>query len=228
MHSIARPASTTIQMVEPSVELYGNCAAEKFARVSDDISDVELVDLVVRKYPGAFRRFYQRHSQLVYACIRKRANAADVDDVFQAFFERLVAKEFRALQMWQRGTSLPIYLAKVVRNFVVDFYRSKKFREEAVGGPAEIEAFLDPQEETLSLKGHLKELRRLGIQAWAVLDKRDRVMLCDRLHRDRTNDEIAGRLQLTPGALRTALSRAQARLLNELKTLAPEFFPDSV
>jgi len=51
-----------------------------------------------------------------------------------------------------KGTSLPIYLAKVVRNFVVDFYRAKKSREEAVGGAAEIEALLDPQEETLSSK----------------------------------------------------------------------------
>jgi RNA polymerase sigma factor (sigma-70 family) len=194
----------------------------------NDISDVELVDLVVRGYPGAFRRFYQRHSQLIYGCIRKRANAADVDDVFQAFFERLVAKEYRPLQLWQRGTSLPVYLAKVVRNFVVDYYRAKRSREEAVGGAAEIEAHLAPQEETVSLKVHLKELRRLGIQAWAALDKRDRAMLCDRFHRDRTNDEIAERFQLSPGASRTALSRAQARLLNELKTLAPEFFPDSV
>ena len=196
--------------------------------MSDDISDVELVDLVVRGYPGAFRRFYQRHSQLIYSCIRKRANAADVDDVFQAFFERLMAKEFRPLQLWQRGTALPIYLAKVVRNFVIDFYRAKRSREEAVGGAAEIEAYMDPQEETLSLQGHLKELRHLGIQAWAALDKRDRAMICDRFHRDRTNDEIAGRFQLTPGAVRTALSRAQARLLSRLKTLAPEFFPDSV
>jgi RNA polymerase sigma factor (sigma-70 family) len=195
---------------------------------NDDISDAELVDLVVRGHPGAFRRFYQRHSQLIYGCIRKRANAADVDDVFQAFFERLTAKDYRPLRLWQRGTSLPIYLAKVVRNFVVDFYRAKKSREEAVGGAAEIEAFLDPQEETLTLKAYLTELRRLGIRAWAALDKRDRAMVCDRFHRDLTNEEMAERFQLTPGALRTALSRAQARLLSGLKALAPEFFPDSV
>jgi len=195
---------------------------------NDDISDVELVDLVVRGQPGAFRRFYRRHGRLIYGVIRKRANAADVDDVFQAFFERLTAREYRPLQLWQRGTSLPVYLAKVVRNFVVDFYRAKKSREEAVGGAAEIEVFLDPQEETLTLKGYLTELRRLGIQAWAALDKRDRAMVCDRFHRDRTNEEMAARFQLTPGALRTALSRAQARLLSGLKALAPEFFPDSV
>jgi len=195
---------------------------------NDDISDIELVDLVVRGHPGAFRRFYQRHSQLIYGCIRKRANAVDVDDVFQAFFERLTAKDYRPLRLWQRGTSLPVYLAKVVRNFVVDFYRAKKSREDAIGGAAEIDALLDPQDETISLKGHLNELRRLGIEAWAELDRRDRAMVCDRFHKDRTNDEMAERFQLTPGALRTALSRAQARLLAGLRTLAPEFFPDSV
>ena len=163
---------------------------------NDDISDIELV---VRGHPGAFRRFYQRHSQLIYGCLRKRANAADVDDVFQAFFERLTAKDYRPLRLWQRGTSLPVYLAKVVRNFVVDFYRAKKSREEAIGGAAEIEAFLDPQEETITLKGHLNELRRLGIRAWAGLDKRDRAMVCDRFHRDCTNDEMAERFQLTSG-----------------------------
>ena len=195
---------------------------------NDDISDVELVDQVVRGHPGAFRRFYPRHSQLIYGCVRKRANPADVDDVFQAFFERLAAKNDRPLQMWQGGTSLPVYLAKVVRNFVVDFYRAKRSREEAIGGSAEFDALLDPQDETLSLKGHLNELRRLGIKAWAALDKRDRAVVCDRFHRDCTNEEMAERFQVTPGALRTALSRAQARLLKGLKLLAPEFFPDSV
>ena len=195
---------------------------------SDEISDVELVDRVVRGDPGAFRQFYERHGRLIYACIRRRANAADVDDVFQAFFERLMAKEFRPLHLWQRGTALPVYLAKVVRNFVIDFYRARRSREEPIGGAAEIEALLDPQEETLSLQSHLNELRRLGIRAWAALDKRDRAMICDRFHRDRGNDEIAARFQLAPGAVRTALSRAQARLLSRLKALAPEFFPDSV
>ena len=101
--------------------------------VGENISDVELVDRVIRGYPGAFRHFYQRLGQLIYACIRKRANAADIDDVFQAFFERLTANEYRPLQLWQRRTSLPIYLAKVVRNFGVDFYRAKRFREEPIG-----------------------------------------------------------------------------------------------
>ena len=102
-------------------------------------SDIELVDNVLRLAPGAVEAFYRRHSQLIYHCIRSRADRQDVDDIFQAFFERLMKRDYRVLQLWQRGTSLPVYLAKVVRNFVIDFHRARRRREEAVGGTAELE-----------------------------------------------------------------------------------------
>ena len=102
-------------------------------------SDIELVDNVLRLAPGAVEAFYRRHSQLIYHCIRSRADRQDVDDIFQAFFERLMKRDYRVLRLWQRGTSLPVYLSKVVRNFVIDFHRGRRRREEAVGGTAELE-----------------------------------------------------------------------------------------
>jgi hypothetical protein len=69
-------------------------------------------------------------------------------------------------------------------------------------------------------------VRRIGIRAWALLEARDRRLVCDRLHRDLDNDVMALRLELSAGALRTALSRAQSRFLAEVRRLAPEFFPD--
>ena len=60
-------------------------------------SDIELVDAVLRAAPGAVEAFYRRHSQLIYHCIRARADRQDVDDIFQAFFERLMALWHRAL-----------------------------------------------------------------------------------------------------------------------------------
>jgi RNA polymerase sigma factor (sigma-70 family) len=189
-------------------------------------SDIELVDNVLRAAPGAVEAFYRRHSQLIYHCIRSRADRQDVDDIFQAFFERLMNRNYRVLQLWQRGSSLPMYLAKVVRNFVIDFHRARRRREEAVGGTAELEPLSGSEGETISAASHLRELRRVGIRAWAVLEPRDRKLICDRLHRDLDNDAIAQRLQLSAGTLRTAMSRAQARHLGEVRRLAPEFFPD--
>ena len=56
-----------------------------------------------------------------------------------------MARDWRVLQLWQRGTSLPMYLAKVVRNFTIDFHRARRRREEPVGGSAELEPFAAPQ-----------------------------------------------------------------------------------
>jgi RNA polymerase sigma factor (sigma-70 family) len=193
-----------------------------------ELSDIELVDNVLQGTPAAVEAFYRRHSQLIYHCIRSRADRQDVDDIFQAFFERLVKREYRVLQLWQRGTSLPMYLSKVVRNFVIDFHRAKRLREEAVGGTAELEPLSESQAETITTSSHLKELRHIGIRAWGVLEPRDRRLICDRLHRDLDNDAIARRLQLAAGTLRTAMSRAQSRYLAEVRRRAPEFFPDQV
>jgi len=190
------------------------------------LSDIELVDAVLRGAPGAVEAFYRRHSRLIYHCIRARADRQDVDDIFQAFFERLIKREYRVLQLWQRGTSLPMYLAKVVRNFVIDFHRGRRLREVAVGGTMELEPLSGAEAEPMTAASHLKELRQVGIRAWAILEPRDRKLICDRLHRDLDNDAIARRLQLSTGALRTAMSRAQSRYMLQVRRLAPEYFPE--
>ncbi len=191
----------------------------------NDLSDIELVDRLLRGVPGTFDLFYRRYERLIYHCIGTRADVADVPDLFQSFFERLVERDYHILKLWQRGTSLPIYLSKVIRNFVIDFHRTKRWRETPVGGLLELETHEKEGEETLTTAVVLKELRRVGLQAWAKLDGRDRFLMCGKLHRELTNEAMAERLNLTGGALRTALSRAQVRLLAGLKTLAPEYFP---
>ena len=190
----------------------------------NDYSDIELVDRLLRGVPGAFDLFYRRHERLIYHCISTRADAADVTDLFQSFFERLVERDYHVLKLWQRGASLPIYLSTVVRNFVIDFHRKKRWRENLVGGLSELEAHESEGEETLTTTLVLKDLRRIGLQAWAKLDGRDRFLMCSKLHRELSNEAMADRLKLTEGALRTALSRAQVRLLAGVKTLAPEYF----
>jgi RNA polymerase sigma factor (sigma-70 family) len=198
------------------------------SRDDNDLSDIELVDLLLRGERGAFDLFYQRHGRVIFHCIRARANAVDVPDLFQSFFEKLLDRDSHILKLWQRGTSLPIYLSKVIRNFVVDSHRGKRWREEAVGGLSDLDLVGSPAEETITTAILLKELRRIGLQAWAKLDGRDRFLMCGKLHREMSNELMAQRLGLTDGALRTALSRAQVRLLAGLKALAPEYFPIEV
>ena len=65
----------------------------------NDFSDIELVDRLLRGAPGAFDLFYRRHERLIYHCIRTRADAADVADLFQSFFERLVERDYHVLKL---------------------------------------------------------------------------------------------------------------------------------
>lgn len=200
-------------------------AQSPISTTSDEFSDLELVDRLLRGAPGAFELFYKRHERLIFHCIRARADAADVPDLFQSFFERLVARDYHILKLWQRGTSLPIYLSRVIRNFVIDFQRKKRWREQPVGGLSELERHDEGEKETVTAAIVLKELRKVGLQAWSELDTRDRFLMCGKLHRELSNEVMAERLKLTEGALRTALSRAQGRLLAGLKMKAPEYFP---
>jgi RNA polymerase sigma factor (sigma-70 family) len=197
---------------------------------SEGVSDIEIVDLLLRGAPGAFDLFYHRYQRLIYHCIRARADAADADDIFQSFFEHLMERDYRVLRLWQRGSSLTIYLSTVIRNFAADFRRKKhrqERRETPEGGLLDLETCEPVAEERLTTAIVLKELRRVALQAWATLDGRDRLLVCWKFHRDLTNEAMAERLNppLTSGALRTALSRAQGRFLASLKTLAPEYFP---
>jgi RNA polymerase sigma factor (sigma-70 family) len=201
------------------------CTPSLACNDGSDFSDIELVDRLLRGVPGAFDLFYRRHERLIYHCIRARADPADVADLFQSFFERLVDRDYHVLRLWQRGTSLPIYLSTVVRNFVIDFHRKKRWRENLVGGLSELEAHESEGEETLTTALVLKDLRRVGLKAWAKLDGRDKFLMCSKFHRELSNKAMADRLKLTEGALRTALSRAQVRLLAGVKRLAPEYFP---
>ena len=194
----------------------------------NELSDIELVDRLVRGERGAFDLFYRRHERLIYHCIRARSGAADVADLFQSFFERLIERDYHVLKLWQRGTSLPIYLSKVVRNFVIDFHRARRWREELVGGLQELEPLGPAGDETVTTTLLMKELRRKGLEAWAKLDPRDRILICGKFSRETSNEEMAARLGMSIGALRTALSRAQARLLAGLKNLVPEYFPSKV
>jgi RNA polymerase sigma factor (sigma-70 family) len=204
-----------------------SAAAPSLANAPDP-SDVELVNAVIEGKPGAFDRFYTRHHRLIFHCIQARAGADDANDLFQSFFERLVERDFHILKVWQRSASLPVYLSRVIRNFVIDFHRARRKKEESVGGLTELDAFGEAENETITTSLLLRELRTIGIQVWAKLESRDRVLLCGKLHRDLSNEELADRFKLSAGTLRTALSRAQARLLDGLRMRAPEYFPAKV
>lgn len=192
--------------------------------MSSDFSDIELIDRLLRGEPGAFEGFYKRYNRLIYHCIRRRAHAPDVDDIFQRFFEFLVKTDYRALRLWQRRSKLSLYLSIVVKNFVVSALRKKPRRETPEGGLSDLERYEPAEEETLTTAIILRQLRGVGLQAWAKLAWRDKRLICWKFHRGVTNEVMAERLNLTNGAQRKALFDAVKKWLIILERLAPEYF----
>jgi DNA-directed RNA polymerase specialized sigma24 family protein len=117
-------------------------------REGRDLSDIEIVDRLLRGEPRAFESFYQRYDRLIYHCTREQADEANVSDISQSSFERLVKSDYRVLRLWHQRSSLPIYLSKVIGNFVIDFHREKPRQEPAVGGQSELEIH-EPKEALL-------------------------------------------------------------------------------
>ena len=194
------------------------------------VSDIEMVNRLVSGAPGAFDLFYGRYSRLIYHCIRRRIhNQPDVEDIAQDFFARLQETRFRALDMWQRGSPLPNYLSRVVRNFVIDFQRSR--RRQDLGESAWIEESMNVPEQTdpgayAALEA--RALRKSGIRAWAKLSlPRDKRLICNKYHRELPSEVLAARESLNRNALAQALFNAQRRFMTQLRDLAPEFFPES-
>ncbi len=202
---------------------------DMLASVPEATSDTEMVNRLVSGAPGAFDLFYGRYSRLIYHCICRRIHDHhDVEDIAQEFFARLQATRFRALDMWQRGSPLPNYLSRVVRNFVIDFQRSR--RRQDLGESAWIEESTNAEQTAQGAYAALeaRALRKSGIRAWARLSlPRDKRLICNKYHRELPSEVLATRESLNKNALAQALFNAQRRFLAQLRDLAPEFFPES-
>lgn len=197
-------------------------------------SDIELVERVITGKTGAFEAFYRRYSRLIQATVRKRLGPhyprADSDDLVSDFFVKCADDQFRFLRMWQRGSSLGIYLAVSVRNFVSD-YKRKSFRADTFKEDPNLADWVKDRFWTPSPADgrEVYELRRVMTRACRqIKQSRSRILLRLKLLKQLPNDAIAYKVQMTEGAARTAISRAKSDLLTELRRLVPEYFPDVV
>lgn len=203
--------------------------------VAAELSDIELVDLVIAGQAGAFDAFYHRFKNLISASVRRRLSGTfaspNVEDVVYEFFLRLLEDEYRILKGWQRGSSLATYLFVVVRNHASDYIR-RHAKAGELRQYVDLEEWFDPGalwSETPAHSLGIQQLRRAVAHACQhIKQPRSRLLLRLKLIKQLPNDEIAERVQMSDGATRTAISRAKSDLIAELKRVAPEYFPESV
>jgi RNA polymerase sigma factor (sigma-70 family) len=164
----------------------------------EELSDEELMRLYQDAREDAFNILYQRHSGLVYGYLRKRLPSAQAaNDVFQAAFLKL----HRSKNQFNSSFSFLPWLFTVVRTSLLDWQKNQNHM-----GP-----MLSLNEDTASAT----QTDQVTLPDLSALPGRQRTAVKLRYTDDLSFEEIAKRLNTTPGNARQIVSRA----LRSLKSL---------
>jgi RNA polymerase sigma factor (sigma-70 family) len=172
----------------------------------DDASDGHLVALCRVGDPEAWRALVDRYAGLVNAILRGgfRFGAHDAEDAFQEVFTRLYLK----LSTVREHEAVSGWIAQVTRNVAVDWLR-RNGREVASSDEIDEAAFEEPLqavEEALVVRA---AMGRLATHQQEILDRF--------FARDESYRTIGDALGIPPGTVASRISRALARLREELE-----------
>jgi len=181
-----------------------------------EILDSDLLRLIQKDDEIAFRVFYERYWERLYAHVYAALQDDDeAKDIVQDIF----------IQVWNNRATLYVentfepYLFKSAKNQVFSLYRNKKFK-------------LDKEEELIERLGRLEETddrlmeKELNTIIDAELDKMPvYVRLCYQLSRKEGKSirEIAEKLSLSEQTVKNYISESLRRLRIELKNHSIEY-----
>lgn len=169
-------------------------------RKLDELSDEELMALYQQGEELAFGRLYARYADRVYGYLRKRLQEPQAaNDVFQAAF----LKFHRSKDQFNSSFMFAPWLFAVVRTSLVDWQRDRRNTRQDI--ELNEESFAAPNQEQPAFAradlSPLPEPQRAAVEM--------------RYFDDLSFEEIARRLETTPGNVRQLVSRG----LKSLKSL---------
>lgn len=168
----------------------------------DPLTDEELMVLYQEGHEDAFNRLYRRYADRVYGYLRKRLNDPQAaNDVFQASFLKL----HRSKEQFNSTFTFAPWLFTVVRSVLLDWHKAQKnkvldseFKDELFRTSEITEAVVSFPRTELS---KIPETQRLAVEM--------------RYFGDLSFEEIAARLDTSPGNVRQLVSRG----IKNLKSL---------
>ena len=180
-------------------------------------SDYDLTQAIGRGGVSKIGDLYERHKPLVYSiCLRMTGNTSEAEDLTQEIF----VKVFRALPTFDRRASFETWLTKVCRNLCIDRYRRRRreeerFTDEVDPDTIQIDELVSRPDATLEQRDEIAMVRR----ALAKLDPTYREAVALRDVHDLSYEEIARRLQLPEGTVKSRISRGRKELARHLRLL---------
>jgi RNA polymerase sigma factor (sigma-70 family) len=157
------------------------------------LSDEELMMQLQLGDFSAIEIIYQRHSERVWHYIKKRVPKDICEDLFQESFVKLIEKR----QVW-KGQPFILWFYILIRNLIIDYYRSKKIAEKHLSS-------LVLTEEDLIKKEELEELLE-------KIPSNNAVILKEYFTEGWSYKELSLKYQLTETSLRKKISRIIANL----------------
>jgi len=159
------------------------------------------------------RVYWKRVFNVAYKFV---ARFDEAEDLTQEIF----VKVFRALPTFDRRASFETWLTKVSRNLCIDRYRRRRreeerFTDEVDPDTIQIDELVSRPDATLEQRDEIAMVRR----ALAKLDPTYREAVALRDVHDLSYEEIARRLQLPEGTVKSRISRGRKELARHLRLL---------
>ena len=176
----------------------------------DERSDAELLDLVRAQDSGAFRVLFQRYYPRVFAFVHRRLGDAGLSEeaVADTFFE-----VWRGAEGFRGESRISTWIFGIATFKCMEADRNRRRRKRSAVVPTNLEVLHQVADET-PLEGSIEardELRWLKIQIES-LPQSQRQVLEMALLEGRDYEEIAQRLRVSRGTVKSRLSRARRDL----------------
>ena len=187
------------------------------APVAGDHSEADLIERCLDGDAAAWdtlvRVYWKRVFNIAYKFV---ARFDEAEDLTQEIFIKL----FRALPTFDRRASFETWLTKVSRNLCIDRYRRRRrekerFTDEVDLDTIQLDELASRPDATLEQRDHVAMVRR----ALAKLPPAYREAVALRDVHDLSYEEIAHRLQLPAGTVKSRINRGRKELARHLRTL---------
>jgi len=194
--------------------------SRRTTRPSAVVRDNSEPDLIQRCLEGdatawdtLVRVYWKRVFNVAYKFV---ARFDEAEDLTQEIF----VKVFRALPTFDRRASFETWLTKVSRNLCIDRYRRRRreeerFTDEVDPDTIQIDELVSRPDATLEQRDEIAMVRR----ALAKLDPTYREAVALRDVHDLSYEEIARRLQLPEGTVKSRINRGRKELARHLRLL---------
>jgi RNA polymerase sigma-70 factor (ECF subfamily) len=185
-----------------------------------DHSEGEILQRCLEGDAAAWDALVQAHWKRVFRIAYKFvARIDEAEDLTQEIFVKL----FSALASYDRRASFETWLTRVSRNLCIDYYRrrrreSEKFTAEVDPDAIPLDEFVSRPDARLEQRDQIALVRRALARLPAMY--REPVALRD-IH-ELTYEQIAERLQLPEGTVKSRINRGRKELAGHLRRLQEE------